>query len=64
MNNEVQQGPGMVAPRTGAQIPQDIFHCDILGKGSTTEPHPSPSLGDSRQGLYHWATPQPLTGGF
>jgi hypothetical protein len=27
-----------------------------------TEPHPNPSLGESRQGLYHWATPQPLTG--
>ncbi|KAM7340020.1 hypothetical protein ACRRTK_000635 [Alexandromys fortis] len=25
----------------------------ILGKGSTTEPHPSPSLEDSRQGLHH-----------
>jgi hypothetical protein len=25
----------------------------ILGRCSTTEPRPSPSLGDSRQGLYH-----------
>ena len=25
----------------------------ILGRGSTTESHPNPSLGDSRQGLYH-----------
>jgi hypothetical protein len=25
----------------------------MLGKLSTTEPHPGPSLGDSRQGLYH-----------
>ncbi|CAO2629956.1 hypothetical protein LEMLEM_LOCUS20720, partial [Lemmus lemmus] len=27
-------------------------HWGILGRGSTTEPHPSPSLGDSRQVLY------------
>jgi hypothetical protein len=25
----------------------------VLGKYSSTEPHPSPSLGDSRLGLFH-----------
>jgi hypothetical protein len=37
-------------------------HWGILGRFSTTESHLSPSLGDSRQGLYHWVTPAPHWG--
>jgi hypothetical protein len=33
-------------------------HWGILGRGSTTEPHPSPSLGDSRQGFCYQAHTQ------
>jgi hypothetical protein len=37
---------------------------DILGRGSTMEPLPSLSLGDSRQRLYHGATLPVLFVGF
>jgi hypothetical protein len=30
-----------------------VMALNILGEQSVTEPHPSPSMGDSRQGLYH-----------